>query len=335
LVQKVATPSLSLLQRCLDGKPTFIEMSKMPASNREVGEPCEADVQCRSGLQCQCQGSGGKECSRACVVQGVVIPPDGEFHNVNCFARCKCTEDGVACVDMCPDVRIDCPAGQQVVMIPPVEGSCCSTPSCEPVHLDGDCTTDDVTVKLTFGPDALVQSYAIGTAQVDVGLSARCCVQAYSACGSKSYNAPYPWVISKENYLKSSGYGSTASIDALGLSIGDHSDLNNQPTPVKLGSDVTTVLLKGGGFCGEGRVLGALSGDQGIYGSTHVGPRFDELSLSFADCFALCARFPTCAGVSWKPERGLHLDGNCVLRGQACTTATETDTGLKFYPKGA
>jgi hypothetical protein len=76
-------------------------------------------------------------------------------------------------------------------------------------------------------------------------------------------------VISKDNYLKASGYASAAAITALGLTIQDQSNPNNQPTPVKLGTDVPAVALAGGGFCGEGRVLGDLSGDQGVYGSVH------------------------------------------------------------------
>jgi len=141
-------------------------------------------------------------------------------------------------------------------------------------------------------------------------------------------------VISKENYLKASGFASAASIPALNLAISDQSNPNNQATPVKLGTDVTSVTVEGGGYCGEGRVLGDLVGDIGIYGDTpHNGPRFDELSLSFTACAALCDTYPGCLGFSWKPEQGLHLDGNCVMRGTACTAATVVPATFKFYAK--
>jgi hypothetical protein len=331
LVQKVATPSLSLLQRCIDGKPTFLETADLPGSNRESGDPCAADSQCRSGLKCTCQDHGGKECSAQCVVQGVLIPADGEFHDVHCFARCQCLEGLVGCVDMCPLVVIDCPAGQHSITIPPAEGQCCSTLACEPNP--SDCATQDVTAILTFPSPAVIQSYGNGTAQVDVALAASCCTSPENPCGTKTYTAPYPWVISRENYLKASGYASIASIPALGLSISAPSNFNTQPTPVKLGSDVTTVTVKGGGYCGEGRVTADLNGDQGTYGPVHNGVRFDELSLSLAACTALCDTFPTCSGVSWKPERGLHLDGNCILRGQVCAANAMVVSEFTFYPK--
>jgi len=108
-------------------------MENLPGNGREAGDPCADDEQCRTGLKCLCQAHGGKECVAQCVVQDVVIPPDGEYHNVHCSMSCQCTETGeLGCVDMCPPVAIDCVAGQHPVMVPPPEGQCCGTPSCEP-----------------------------------------------------------------------------------------------------------------------------------------------------------------------------------------------------------
>jgi len=333
LIQKVATPSLSLLQRCLDGKPVLLDMENLPGKDRAAGDPCSEDAQCRTGLRCSCQAHGGKECATQCVVQDVVIPPDGEFHDVHCSMRCKCTETGeIACLDMCPPVAIDCQRGQNPVMLPPPEGQCCGTPTCSAYQpLAEDCATEDVTAALTF-PDDTIQKYAIGTAQVDVGLGARCCVSSHNACGSKSYTAPYPWVISKENYLKASGFASIARIQALGLIL-IHPNPDTQPPPVKLGTDVTSVVLQGGGSCGEGRILADLAGDDGVYGDVHNGPRFDTLSLSFQQCETLCDNYSGCAGFSWKAERGLHLDGNCLMRDTACSASGTVTTGMKFYVK--
>jgi len=343
LVQKVATPSLSLLRRCIDGKPILLDMENLPGNGRAAGDPCAEDEQCRTGLKCLCQAHGGKECTNQCVMQDVVIPSDGEYHNVHCTANCQCTETGeLECVDMCPPVAIDCPAGQDPIMLLPSEGQCCGTPSCSaPVapapsgyrSLEGDCAAADVTASLSF-PQDTIQKYVIGSAQVDVGLAASCCKFAYSPCGSKSYTAPQNWEISKENYLKASGFGSAARITSLGLSLVDQNNPNNQPTPVKLGTDISSVVVEGGGYCGEGRITADLNGDQGTYGTTHNGARFDTVSLSLEDCAAWCNSFPTCAGFSWKTGSGALLDGNCVLRSAACTASTVVTTDMKFYVKG-
>jgi hypothetical protein len=131
LIQKVDTSSLGLLQRCTGGNPILLDMENLPGNGRVAGDPCADNEQCLTGLKCLCQTHGGKECANQCVVQDVVIPTDGEFHNVHCTMRCKCTETGeLQCVDMCPAVAIDCPQGQTPATVPPAEGQCCGTPAC-------------------------------------------------------------------------------------------------------------------------------------------------------------------------------------------------------------
>jgi len=133
LIQKVATPSVSLLQGCQEGNPILLETGNLPANGRAAGDPCATDEQCATGLTCLCQATGGKECTDSCVVQGVVIPNDGQDHDVLCFGRCRCLGNGgVGCVDMCPAIAIDCQAGYHQVTTPPAPGQCCSTLSCEP-----------------------------------------------------------------------------------------------------------------------------------------------------------------------------------------------------------
>jgi len=199
-------------------------------------------------------------------------------------------------------------------------------------HLEGDCATEDVTASLSFPHDA-IQKYVIGTAQVDVGLAARCCEAPHDPCGSKSYTAPQNWMISKENWFKSSGTDALTRIPALGLSLTANGDV--QQPPVKLGLDILSVELVGGGSCGEGRITADLNGDQGVSGDVHNGARFDTVSLTLEDCAAWCNSFPTCAGFSWKRERDLMLDGNCVLRSSACTSGAVVTTDMTFYAKGA
>jgi hypothetical protein len=124
----------SLLQKCLEGSPILLESMDLPGNNRELGDPCESNSQCRNPLQCLCRSHGGKECARAsCFEQGVEIPADGQPHPVNCFGSCTCLENGqVGCVDMCPQIAIDCSLGYHEVTIPAPEGECCATKGCLP-----------------------------------------------------------------------------------------------------------------------------------------------------------------------------------------------------------
>jgi len=54
----------SLLEQCRAGFPRFVEIAAtIPPENREAGEPCATDDECRQGLTCECQATGGKECT--------------------------------------------------------------------------------------------------------------------------------------------------------------------------------------------------------------------------------------------------------------------------------
>jgi len=81
---------------------------------------------CCSPWVCQPRGGG------QCVVEGVVVPADGQQHTVNCHSICTCTNGSPSCVSACPPAVISCPPGQQVKITPPVPPACCPTQSCEP-----------------------------------------------------------------------------------------------------------------------------------------------------------------------------------------------------------
>jgi hypothetical protein len=51
----------TLFEKCNAGFPILLETRDLPGNNRMVGDPCEADSQCASGL-CRCTVAGGKEC---------------------------------------------------------------------------------------------------------------------------------------------------------------------------------------------------------------------------------------------------------------------------------
>jgi len=172
-----------------------------------------------------------------------------------------------------------------------------------------------------------LQSKAFDTAVVDVGLAAYCCNAIYSACGSKSFTPAWPWVISQDNYLKSSGYGSTAQISSLGLSLIDRSSLEAQPTSQLLGRDLATVVVQGGGYCGEGRITKDPSTDCGVYCSNaHTGVHFTYPALSQADMSRWCDSIPVCVG--WT----VNSAGVGALRSTDCRK--NGSGGDSWYPKG-
>jgi hypothetical protein len=100
---------------------------------------------------------------------------------------------------------------------------------------------------------------------------------------------------------------------------------------VQLGQDMTSITVLGGGYCGEGRVLGVLEGDQGVYGSVHNGVLFIQTSLELSACRALCDAHQECVAFNWEAAADR---ANCVLRGTNSDASHDSGHNMPCYRKG-
>jgi len=148
-----------------------------------------------------------------------------------------------------------------------------------------------------------------------------CCTAPLKTCGSATYTAPAGFQISGENFLVVTGCSAAGYTVVNGKNLSAQTDCTTGRTPgVKLGANVDSITVFGGGYCGEGRISSDAN-DLGVYGSANPGIKLVRKTIPNAVASCCKAPLSTCGNATVTAPTGFKISGENYFVVTGCSAA--------------
>lgn len=150
---------------------------------------------------------------------------------------------------------------------------------------------------------------------------ASCCQAPLKTCGTATYTAPTGFQISGENFLVVTGCSGAGYTVVNGKNLSAQTDCTSGRTPgVKLGANVDSITVYGGGYCGEGRISSDPN-DLGVYGSANPGIKLVRKTIPNAVASCCKGVKVACGNATVTAPTGFKISGENYFVVTGCSAA--------------